>query len=378
MFVNYSTLTKLLIVFLLFVTSYQQLFAAKFSLLDEVLLFGLIAYLIVFVLSQSKVRNINNLQIIFCGYGVLCIVSILANQRSVSVLQLFNNFKPLIVITLFMLLKFYKHQYNSIMNIFLLINIPSIVWGVLQYFNIVAVGKQRYEMSRLDGLSGHPINFGFILLAMIVWLHNKYFYNVMVKIIIVFLTILMIRTFSRLPLAFLILYFIVYYYLRINKKLRIIMVLTMLMIGVSFVMSYRVDPFSKYLSDDINNTIRIYSLIKTPEIMSDSFKNLFMGVGVEQFVANSDNKLFYRYNFSQNVVNFAMTNKASAFESHAAKQLIETGIIGTMLFYGFFICLFFRQKELLGKYFIAILLLSSVLNPFYSIPFIYITALNVE
>ena len=140
-----------------------------------------------------------------------------------------------------------------------------------------------------------------------------------------------------------------------------------------------------YLDEDIDNTIRFYSIKKSIEILEDY---PILGTSIGTFNGNGSlryNKTIYnKYNFDNNFLNIAMES-SSGFESQLARQLIETGILGTLLYYSIFIntiiFLVNKNKTKYNKCFIFIIIvniINSFLNPMYSLPLVIFSLIAIS
>jgi len=225
-------------------------------------------------------------------------------------------------------------------------------------------------------------------MLIIVWIHYNYKRTNISRLILCLLVIMQFLTFARLPFVFTLGYFAFYYCKAINSKLIKAMGVCIAAIVTTILITILINNFFNvglnYFENEAENTIRLYSLSKAGEIIKD---NGFFGVGIGRFgdrasvLYNSD--IYYKYSFRTDMIKFAFDKPGSMFESHLAKQIIETGIIGTLLFYGVFLILIINSKGSSGKknpifllkYLTLVILLNSIFNPIYTIPLYLITCL---
>jgi len=151
-----------LLILLLIVTSYQSIFV-EVSFLDEFILVAIIlAFIINCFITKEKLlkKTLLNKAIIFTLllYIGSTLITLCINQYETSayLAEIFNNIKPLIILLLFVNLQISQEDIKKLMNSFLIINIPSLIFLLIDFIRFYILNirfyqgfQQRYGLIRL-------------------------------------------------------------------------------------------------------------------------------------------------------------------------------------------------------------------------------------
>ena len=258
-----------LLILLFIVLSNQSIFIS-FSFLDEILLVLIFLFYIIdcLITKRKLIRNTTlnvTFLLIFVLYIMITLISLSINQYQMQayIMEIFNNIKPLIILFFFVNLKISENITKILMNSLIIANIPSILIAFTDLIKFYVLNinsyhgfKERYGLIRLEGLSGHPITLGFILMILVIWIHHNYSKNTVLKLLIVFLLLMQFLTFSRLPLVLTISYFIIVYFNTIKDVLIKKVILISVVIITIFVLPYFYSSiFESFLEDEAEHTI---------------------------------------------------------------------------------------------------------------------------
>ncbi len=393
----YLYIENILIFLLLTICSYQGVFFKINSYLDEFILFIIIMYefIIHFFIKKEKIKL--KYMLIFIIFISVTLINLIIKSYSEKAYfqEVFNFLKPIILLETLSLININEKRHNLFLKMFILINFISIIYGIFYYLFYDSIGytigdKFRNGKIRIEGFSGHPISLGFASLMIIVFVNEIKKNRIIEKIIYFFIVILtfwaLILTQDRLPLALLFVYIIFYLILFLKKfssrKKEILFVIIIIMIGlISILGIFFFNRIKDYLSEDIENTIRMYAWQKAFEI----FKVYpFLGTGIGTFGCTASIKynsyVYNIFNFNR-FTNLVNSSTGNVFESYFAKVLIETGLFG-IFFYSYFFLKYFKisikNKSRQLFFLVLCIIILSTLNNMYQIPFIIGIAIEIS
>jgi|GEM_PF-5140812 hypothetical protein len=370
-------LGEVLLMVLLLCSSWE--FIVPVTVIDEVVLIVLILYIIIVH------KKVDKLVIkIICIYIMYCLGGIVVNMRmnSSSITALVDNIKPIIFLVMITALSLDKNTIKRIVCFFERINVVSIFVGILNvichnYLHInllvgtgrirMVAGKYVYRMGGLTGHTGIMSEICAILIILTIFnskLQKKHF----VKLAFYFMG--MYFAGGRLPMIVSLVAIVFFMWGKIKLKMR-----KYLLVFFGVVMGTFAYPVVNYVTQlyqtDIENQIRfiairlIYSMITSV---------LFFGVGIGN-IGNA-NSIVYNRDLYQHldVIRYGGFD----WESTIAKNLLQTGVIGTALWYAPFLINFYRVIKSNGEYknmtvfIFGYYLANTILNKAYSIPFLFI------
>ena len=379
----------ILVFFLIFYTSlYTLLPFSNFSSLDEIVVLLLLFLLIVFNENRFKINMSIKIMGVFLIYSLF--VTIL-NQR--SLFGFFSEFPylikvPVVFITISQMSIDIKRR-DKFYIFFVLANIPSILIGIWQYKNRSmgwSLGlKMRNGFARVMGYAGHPIWYAFILILIIIiawYLIDKFVESKLKSIVFkvamaIILLTLINGTQSRYSLA--VFAFITFVCVACNlpvktNSLKLLIVLLGIFVALFFGWSIFQDII--YGSDEMS--VRSIGLRSIPKAII----NYPLGSGIGTF--GNSSSILYNKGFIYNTLGITAPNIGSHFnsgnyyESTFAQKVVETGLIGTTIYYYFFLYplkFYKRNKDLLDLLILLVFILNSIMNIAYQLPLIYISAI---
>lgn len=386
---------EFLIILLMIIMSYQSIFSKYFSFLDEIIIIFLFVLSIVYIILKKKYCDIKT-YIYILIYIILTLITALLRKYNFLMysIEIFNYVKLFALFESFKTIKLDKTKLNKLIKYFFIINIPSIICGIYQILKFELTNDAtgfmyRNNTIRVDGFSGHPITLGMIgAIVFYFCLRNIKSLKKDIKYLIISIIslVIVILTGSRFPLAILIIMLLYDIFFRIKEKYKIntkiifiiitcLLLITLIMLGINY------EKIEDYI-DNEKSSIRLYSLTKVPEILS-KYPILGTGIGTYSCRVSIQYKsvVYEEFNFSEDMLNFATENISSGFESHLAKQLIETGLVGTILYYGYFINILIHAIKKKNKdviLFILIMLLNSIINQIYNLPLVLISGILIS
>lgn len=386
---NNNIIEDFLIMMLIIVCSYQRIFLNISSFLDEILLILIFLFEIVKFIIKRKKINIKEI-IPWAIFIVITMFNILLKKYEPRAYfeEIFNYLKIIILFETFRLANLDKQRYKRLMIFFVVINLISMLYGIFTFHFYKVIGytvgdKFRNGVLRIRGLSGHPIALGFSSLLVLIFMYELKKENKKQKIISCIIGLISLYslylTQSRIVLAFAIGYFIFKILQKIveknNKKKNLfIAIIICLIIGISTItIISNINNIKNYLSDDIENTIRMYALQKSFEVF---VKYPILGTGVGTFSDSASIKynsyVYSEFNFYR-FKDFLTEESGNVFESYLAKVIIETGIIG-ILFHIVFFKRYFKIAKRTNStalyYLLICMCISMILNKAYQIPFV--------
>lgn len=379
----------LFILLFLLITSYQSIFP---SFSDEILIIIWFGYF----LTNAVLRKVILTKKLKLSIGVsflyimisLFTLLLMNGIHKAYFIDIINDLKIFMLFILFSSIDLNSDDIKNIMRVYIILLIPNIVIALMEFvqvyiFKINIPGKMRNGVTRLSALSGHPIHLGYIAMSIGLWkIYNKKYIQSLIYVLILFgtqtrLTIVIFE----IGIVLIILSKVINLF---GKKLNKMFISIIILIIPILVMT-NYSSINSYLEEDVENTIRFYSIKKSIEIFKDY---PLLGTSIGTFNGNGSllyNKTIYnKYKFSQASLETALES-SSGFESQLARQLIETGIIGVILFYSIFISravyLFRKRKLIYGKYILflnIVNMINSLLNPLYSLPLITFSLISIS
>jgi len=395
---NDDIIENALIVALIIVGSYQRIFLNISSYLDEILLIVILFYEVAkMLLNKSKVFEIKKM-IIFVIFIVITMTNIFIKQYEPLAYfeEIFNFLKFIIIIELIKLIDINEKRYYKLMNILVLLNIISMIYGIInyQFYDVIGYNpgdKFRNGKLRIRGLAAHPIPFGFACLFIAIYLFEykkknktEKFINYIALIISIYSLYL---TKTRLPQFLLLVYFGFKFIYKIiqnfkQKKKKLIVFLSIIILLIISILSIiKINAIKIYLADDIENTIRMYALQKSYEIFQ---KYPIVGTGIGTFGGTAsikyDSYVYSEFNFNR--FNTLINNSTgNVFESYFAKVLIETGIVG-ILFILYFLIEYYKIAKKTNDVMLLYVLMCMgallLINNVYQLPFIIAVSLLIS
>lgn len=363
-----------------------------FSFLDELIVILLIGVQIV----KDKRCKIDKRKLgILLSYIVITFFTVLIRRYYLDayIADLIYTLKPFILLEAIIYMNIEDKKMDKYMWYLIILNIISIMYGLYNYYLsskgvYIEGGQYRDWVYRISGFGGHPANLANTCMISIAYLFQKILNNKSKKnkyyIVIIILNLISIYlTMARLQLFLLIAYFIYCLYNKIsNNYFKIIFVLTSVLICVLTLLTNYDKIFGNF-SDDFDNAIRFYAIKKVPEVLNE-YPLLGTGIGsfstLESIELNS--YVYNEFDFSHSIMETVQKTSVSLFESNFAKQLIQTGIIGTSLYYFYFYILYKslkykKGKSINAKFWLMCIMISSVLNVIYDVQLLVPLALLI-
>lgn len=389
---------KKIILFCLLLTCLDRMFLGNpifHSLADELLV---IIYVLLSFLSKD-ISNINRSKIIIhsvIGFFIVLIYgTIMALWHGISedsiVADIIDIMKIPIFYLCFLFIKVDIKFIEYIKNIYVTLNVPSIIIGIFQWFYAtymgrylgVSVYRDRLLGVRINGMAGHNIAMGFAMMITIIILLEKLIEKKQPKKIILLYSIILLGAFfclimaqSRLPIIITILYIIIkYIYYRLKSTTKLLIKIAAL---ISVIFYFASMNFQRY--DYLNNeeeTIR-YKTIDLSLTVCQEYPLLGYGLGsygLPQSLKSSD---IYNYSHSSESIKYIIS-KDGTREAFFFQMLIEIGIVGVILYYMPFLLIMIKSFR--RKLYDLFLLLSfgvvfqSFFNGLYQMPIFFYVAL---
>lgn len=373
----------------LFLTYIVFMGIIPFNFLDELIIILLIG---IHIVKNRKILIDKNKIIVLLCYVLITFLTILIRRYYLDayIIDLIYTLKPFILLETISIINVNDRQMDKYMKYLIIINMISIGYGYYNYYLaskgiFIDGGVYRNWVYRISGFSGHPANLANICMISIAYLFGKISNNKNTKIyvgIIIINLITIYFTMARLQLFMIVIYFGYIFYQKINiigvKFLIILILVLSCIIGLL--------NYSKILNnynDDINNAVRFQAIKKVPEVLS---KYPLLGTGIGSFSTKKSIELnsyvYDEFNFSNKVVEMAEKSSVSLFESNISKQLIQTGILGTLLYYSYFFMLYVnlnskdKRSENI-KFWLIFIFVSNLLNVIYDIQLLVPLALLI-
>lgn len=389
---EYPIMFTVMFMGMLLVGSYQ---GVAFSFLDELLVLVLMAYLI--FRFRGTVRIKQSFLLATATYlGLALATAFIRIPYDASTLEIFfsellNNLKPLIILLLFSMIEISTEYRDFIFKGFLIGNIPSVIMSIYQYFGReqgYALGlKMRNEMGRISGFAGHPINYAYILVSMILILlyfnslkaatkkQNAAFYLISAG-----LFFLLLYTQSRYPLLLLFLVVILTTILKRKNMTRVIAFTTLCF--VSIIVIIMLFPSFTLFFEGEANSVRMIG-IQTGLKSLLTFPALGSGLGTfgteSSFRLNS--YVYKLFDVNYNAQRTTNLSSGQFFEAGLFQKITENGLLGTFAYY--YIMLYYlwksiRKKSLFDFGMIIIFIFNSIFNTLYQLPNIFFAGIAIS
>ncbi len=362
-----------------------------FKFLDELITILLIGIHIVknkkLVIDKKKI-------ILLLIYILITFLTVLIRKYYLEayIMDLIYTLKPFILLEAISCTNISDKNLNKYIRFLITINTFSIVYAFYNYYLAskgiyIEGGLYRNWVYRPDGFSGHPANLANICMISIAYLFQN-IQNIKSKksklyILIIVLNLSCIYfTLARLQLFIIIIYVMYFIYQKINKTSIKIMVFLLLAGSCIFTLMDYKKILNNY-TNDIDNAIRFQAIKKVPEVLN---KYPLLGTGVGSFSTKESIELnsyvYNEFNFSNIIIETAKKSSMSLFESNMAKQLIQTGILGTLLYYSYFFMLYKKirnndRKSINAKFWLIFIVISSALNVIYDVQLLVPLALLI-
>lgn len=343
----------LLFVFII-ICSYQSIFAALNTFLDEFILIAIVVYefLLHFIIKKEKIPAKNTF--VFVIFIIITLINIILKRYDGFAYfeEIFNYLKFIILFEIFSLMKIDEKRYKKFMLIFIIVNLISMILGILSYHFSSVIGyiegnKYRNGRLRIAGLSGHPISLGFGALFCIIYLieskKNKFFSKFLSFVIVAIFIYSLILTQDRLATMLLVMYLFIKIVLVAIKKVRanvkkvIPFIIFIVISFCSILFMIKSEAINNYLKDDMEDTIRMFALQKSSEIFVD---HPLLGTGIGTFGCRAsikyDSYVYTSYDFDR-FKSLMYSSAGNIFESYLSKIIIETGVVGILFFAYFFL-----------------------------------------
>lgn len=377
----------LIILALLFVGSYQSIVP---TIADELLLI----LLFVFCIRIGKF-GIKYIRIIFLYlfYGFILAIIKYQMDNNTLVMMLYeidNDIKPLFVLFIFSSLIIDTQYRDYLLKWFIIINIPSIIFSIYQFNNrqygyLIGL-KMRNGQGRIQGLSGHPITLGFILISQIIIVlyfasnKTKRIHKLLLYSYCFLCAFLSYFTRSRYPIfVFFMIIISLYFFSRNGMRKYGYFIFTFSLLFIILIFSY---PSLIGIIENEQNSVRMIGI-------NAGLKSLlnypFFGSGIGTFGTETSFQVnSYVYNLLDVSIYTTRTENLSSgnfFESGLFQKIIQVGIIGTIIYYYLFIDCIIQSlfyNEYLDFALISIIVTNSILNPLYRLPCIFLAGISVS
>ena len=376
---------EVLLLALAFVTSWAYIMPTSYF--DEIFLVLLFGYILV---THKKLDN-NLLKIILC-YVIWCLLGLIMNMKMnlYSLIQLIDSLKPIIMLLCISAIKIDEEKTDSILHIFELINIPSIGVGII---NAVRYNYLHMELlidtgtlkiingtivERAGGLIGHSGVFSEVcaVLFIIVLFHEKTGTKKILKMAFYLIGLYCGR--GRFPLVIAVAAIFWYFWKKIssqNKKY-LFWIIIFTVVGLAY-------PIYLHVSDlfalDFQNQIRFVALRSVMKLLKDV---LMFGVGIGNLGNSGSITNNYDLYRQLNMIGFGDVD----WESQLAKSLLQTGLIGTILWYCPFILYFYKiytkkrqdKYKNLTSFLLGYYIVNSFINKSYTLPFLVVLCVVIS
>lgn len=364
----------------------------EISILDELIVILLLG---IGIIKNKNIFFDKKKMILFFIYVCITFITLILRRYYVDayLVDLIYTLKPFILIEVLISLQIPRYKMQKYINYMTIINTISILFGLYNYYVastgvFIQGGSYRENEYRLSGFSGHPANIASLSLFTILYyfeekiiLHSKkskrYILLILLNVIALYLSA------ARMQMFIGICYII--YRIYMNKKDKIFRILiTVLIIVVVFVIIMNINLIFDYYQKDLESAIRFYAISKIPDVL---YEYPLLGTGLGTFSTEEsiekNSYVYSKFDFASSKVEVAARMTTSMFESNIAKQLIQTGILGTIVYYAYFLFLYKQIKkkekdEYLIKFWIIFIIINSILNLAYNIQILVPFALLVS
>ncbi len=328
-----------LIITFIIVGSFQILFINYSTFIDEIFLILIIIWAIVKKSINSELKiNIRTCLVFFLFVG-LTTINVFINKYDINsyIMDVLNYYKVIVLFEGFKLLEIDKKKEKLYLKVFFWVNMISILYGILTFLfyktpYLIYGNKFRNGKYRIMGLASHPLRLAFICLFEVLYIiynHKNNWKKLLLLIITIFALML---TQSRAAEMLLFICVLLYLYQHIkkrfninSKKIMVVMSIAVILMIVGIVF-YNLRDLKEYYAEDIENTIRIHSLIKSYEVFKE-YPILGTGIGTfgsKNSVELNRNFVYEKFNFRPSFVELQLTTNQNVFESYFAFVIIET------------------------------------------------------
>ncbi len=389
----HNVLLTTILVGMLFCGSYQQKVP---TYMDEFFIILLFLYA---VFGKQRIK-ISNKYILYSLMAYLSLAITTAFLRFAYDSNIFymlfssllNNIKPLLILILFSSIKIYDKQKKNVLVFFLLLNIPSILYSIYQYNNRYSWAilglKMRDGVGRIEGYSGHPITYAFILVSMVFIIFSFAYKNKEIKkikkfilyFICVMLTGLAVLTQSRYPIALLVLCALLLFFIRQKYSSRVLYVMAIILGGL-FIFAIYDEGTLEFLSGEAS-TIRMQG-VRTGIKTLGQFPLLGCGLGTfgTQSSWECNSYVYELFDVWITDTSIGHLSAGSYFETGFFQKLTENGLLGTACYYYIFyyyLNLGIRKEQYLSSAIIFLFVMNSVLNPLYRLPLVFLVGIFIS
>lgn len=372
---NLEKIESLIIYVLITYMTFQGLFVT-FNYIDELIIISLI--IINFMINRKKINKIKITLLII--YSAITFITIIIRKYYIDayIIDYINTLKPFLLIETLSNIKINKKRINYYIKYLIFLNIISIIYGFYNYYLVNSgtyiIGYYRQNVYRIQGFSGHPANLATLSLFTIIYeiknIKSKKVKKTILSIVIILINLIAIYyTQSRVQLMATIMY-IIYIFFYQNAKYKIIKVIIWLfLICIIGIIIININSIMSYYQVDLDNAIRFYAISKIPEVLN---RYPILGTGIGSFSTKESitnySYVYSEFNFSQSIINVASIRSVSLFESNIAKQTIQTGMLGTIIYYLYFVIIYKENKKSNEiAFWILFIVANSMLNLMYAI-----------
>ena len=380
-----KNLVFIILLLLIIVSSTQVIgiFNSYYFMLDEILvvvLFGLF----LFLFSRREISiNKNYISIMFF-ITVLLIINFIYGFYAIKahffkLIYYIKSILPFVFIPYLVRYSFDKKKYKLIINILLIIAVFGIIEFILvQFVDTFYFGREyplkfRGHIYRAASVVGHPISFGMLSFISFVFAHTQKYKKIYLLIFIVAI----ILTGSRVPLVLTIIYLIYHYWkfkiklsnnVIINTKYIVLLLFPFLLLSTIYLPTY----FSERKESTTIRSVAISNGIK-------NFKNpinIIIGSGIGSYgmhwSVEDKSEVYKNISFPKRYLDILIKNKSSGMESFLIMIMVEFGILGTLFLLALITHLTHKRVSTFKIYLIFTILISSVLYPLYTLPFVFL------
>ncbi|MBR4559824.1 MAG: O-antigen ligase family protein [Fibrobacter sp.] len=382
-----AAISKCLIFCLLLVCLIRNFGETQFfpNWFDEFLVISFFFYNIL----VGKISFKKNNDSFFKNFFVLVVFSVLGAfiglYHGISELSILYDILDILKIPLFFILlsmiNIEKSLFPWIKKTYVLLNIPSVIFGLFQWFMAnfkgryigLSIYRDRALGARINGFAGHNIALGFAMMVNIIFLlevpQKKWWH----KLLIIGSFCCLLFSQSRIPIALTILYLLYkYVYLKVRRIGRAIIVVLTFLCSVFVLWGAIFDSYSYSQSEE--ETVRYRTIIQGVNVF---FDYPVAGYGLGAYGTSMSVKTMspfygdYPDRRATNIFARGATREAFAFQI-----LIETGLMGLFLYYYPFISCAIRarkRKDFDLFYLVSFgFILQSFMNGIYQMPIFFI------
>lgn len=325
------------------VTSYASYIPS--SIVDDIIIIFIGMLLIFKVLKERKLNYKLAISIIIillqCTFGIISKMEY--SNYTISSLESYIKISVLLILTYYINLE--NEQKNRILKNFVILSIPNLFLGFLQYYQgnikgVMLLGK--YELVsgkyfyRIQGATGHPLYYAFLLDALILYFlyDSKFkFRNIMVLVCIV----LCMFTYSSIAIIISIL--LVIFKILSKKQAIIKMIQKHSRMFIALIIVLSIGFIYKYMLTEMN-TIRYVSTIST--ISNITFDSFLVGRGFGSYLsANYSEAYIFRVIYENGII--GLLPIVVILSDLIVKQIKNSDFRGTFIIYIYILNLFINE-----------------------------------